>query len=123
MTRYSVYHEECEFSHRFDFGSASHISEEDLIDAYNRETALYPQRIASFDTYEEAKKEYDWQSTYTHKVQGWTSPLIMAEFIFIEKEEYEIDEDGEEDFIQGECLDFKCSPYTEDEPEEEEEDE
>lgn len=122
ITKYSVYQEKCEFNYRFDFGCRSHISEEDLTDAYNRESFFNPQLIASFDTYEEAKKEYEWQSPYTYKVQGWTSPLLMAEFVFIEKEEYEVDEDGEEDLIQGECLDFKCSPYSE-EPEEEEDDE
>ena len=120
ITKYSVYQEKCEFNYRHDFGCASNISVDDLIDAYGRETFLDPQLVASFDTYEEAKKEFEWQSPDTYKVQGWTSPLLMAEFVFIEKEEYEIDADGEEDFIQGEYLDIKCSPYSEEIEEEEE---
>lgn len=122
ITKYSVYQEECEFNYHREFGYGN-VSEEDLIDAYNRETTLDPLLIASFDTYEEAKKEFDWQSPYTHKTQGLTGPLLMAEFVFIEKEEYEVDEDGDEEFIQGEYLDFKTFPYEEEESEEEPEEE
>lgn len=123
MTKYSVYQEENnEFSSR-EFPNKNNITESEIIDAYFDNTANYPELVGKFDTLEEATKAYEKIKVTTVKKQGWTNSLIIADVAYIEEEEWEVDEDGEEFFVCGNSLNAKAAPYVEEEDDEDDEEE
>lgn len=120
MTKYSVYTERCEFKSN-DFHNFRNLSENEILDAYLNQTTCSPECIGTFNTLEEAKKIYDGIKVQSYKMQGYCQPLIIADIAYIDEEEWEIAEDGEEEYLFGGNCTAKAAPYIEDLEENEEE--
>lgn len=102
-------------------GSARHMSwtSDDILDAYYRRGWGDQHRLERFPADEpgaldRALKSFEEnkRSIGSYVTQGDCWPLLNADLLFLELNEYEVDEEGWEDFDQGEILDLFIEEYT-----------
>lgn len=74
----------------------------DLEDFSQSRSDYFHERIARFDTLEEAHAAFEEEKKYcsTYKTGGYPFPLILFDELQLNEVEYEIDDDGEEELIQ-----------------------
>ncbi len=72
-----------------------------------------PLKMGTFDTYEEAKRELD-KTKITARRMRTSVPYLLFEGCYIELAELEIDEDGDEDYIQSTDMEFAELDLSED---------
>lgn len=74
----------------------------DLEEFSQSRSDYFHERIARFDTLEEARTAFEEEKKYcsTYKTDGYTFPLILFDELQLNEIEYEIDDDGDEEFIQ-----------------------
>lgn len=80
----------------------------DIMDAYHSELSTDPELIGRFETLEEAKKairdDFGMPMCSTSEQRGNIGWLLVGQLVYISEDEYEVDEDGEEDFSQEVCI-------------------
>lgn len=88
----------------------------DIKNAYLAETANDPELLGRFETLEEAKRairdDFGNPMCSTSEQSGSVGRLLVGQLVYVSEDEYEVDEDGEEDFSQEVCLhEFFAEPY------------
>lgn len=108
MIKYAVYTETAQIDYDTEYTT------QELWEAYYRQSFTNPTCVGRFDTHQEAKEEFEFhaKNLRTTKERGCgNTRFLMADFVFIQEEEWD---EWEDEFIQAPCI-WECAvkPYKE----------
>lgn len=89
---------------------------EEIENAYLAKTSNDPELLGRFETLEEAKRairdDFGNPMCSTSEQRGNIGYLLTGQIVYVSEDEFEVDEDGEEDFSQEICThDFFAEAY------------